>query len=86
MNLSEVLNVALPELPARRIGKEVPQLHPKIIAREHVEGGVPVVVAMVSGNPMVLRFAPETWALVELFDGQRSYKEIARGVSGTDGR
>jgi putative peptide zinc metalloprotease protein len=78
MNLSEVLNVALPELPARRIGKEVPQLHPKIIAREHVEGGVPVVVAMVSGNPMVLRFAPETWALVELFDGQRSYKEIAR--------
>ena len=77
MNLAEVLNVALPELPARAIGKNAPRLNPKVIAREHIEGGEPVVVAMVSGDPTVLRFTPETWRLVELFDGQRSYKEVA---------
>jgi len=77
MNLAEVLNVALPELPARRTGKEPPRLNPKLIAREQVEGGIPTVVAMISGDSAVMRFTPETWKLVELFDGERSYSEIA---------
>jgi len=49
MNLAEVLNVALPELPAKRIGKTFPRLHPKMIAREQIENGIPTAVAMVSG-------------------------------------
>ena len=77
MNLAEVLNVALPELPARRIGKSFPRLHPKLIAREQVENGVPVVVAMVSGGKHILRFSREQWQLVQLFDGVRSYLDIA---------
>ncbi len=77
MNLAEVLNVALPELPARRIGKSFPRLHPKLIAREQVEGGVPTVVAMLSGDSFVFRFTPEQWKVVALFDGERSYREIA---------
>jgi len=77
MNLAEVLNVALPELPARRIGKSLPRLHPKLIAREQLEGGVPTVIAMISGGASVFRFTPEQWKLVELFDGERSYREVS---------
>ena len=77
MNLAEVLNVALPELPARKSGKEPPRLNPKLVAREQIEGGIPTVVAMISGEQAMLRFTPETWKLVELFDGQHSYREIA---------
>ena len=76
MNLAEVLNVALPELPARRM-KGYPRLHPKMIAREQIEGGVPTIVAMVSGSEYIVRFSPEQWKLAQLFDGKRSFSEIA---------
>ena len=75
MNLSEVLNVALPELPARRIGKSNLRLHPKLIAREQIEGGVPTIVATVSGGSYVMRFSPDQWKLLQLFNGERSYGE-----------
>jgi len=77
MNLAEVLNVALPELPARRIGKSFRRLHPKLIAREQIEGGIPTIVAMVSGGGYIMRFSPEQWMLAQLFNGERSYGEIA---------
>jgi putative peptide zinc metalloprotease protein len=80
MNLSEVLNVALPELPARRIGKSFPRLHPKLIAREQVEGGARTVVAMIPGGRHILRFSPEQWQLAQLFDGVRSYHDISEIV------
>lgn len=77
MNLSEVLNVALPELPARRIGKSPPRLHPKVIARAQIEDGVPTIVTMVAGGTHILRFTPEQWKLAQLFNGERSYPEVA---------
>jgi putative peptide zinc metalloprotease protein len=77
MNLSEVLNVALPELPARRVGKERRRLHPKLIAREQIEDGVPVIVTLVSGSEYMLRFSRAQWELVQLFDGKRSYRDVA---------
>jgi putative peptide zinc metalloprotease protein len=76
MNLSEVLNVALPELPVRRI-KGYPRLHPRLVMREHLEDGVPTMVGVVSGGTYVYRFNLDQWSLVQLFDGQRSYKEVA---------
>jgi putative peptide zinc metalloprotease protein len=76
MNLTEVLNVALPELPVRRI-KGYPRLHPNLVMREHIEDGSPTMVGVVSGGTYVYRFNPEQWSLVQLFDGQRSYKEVA---------
>jgi putative peptide zinc metalloprotease protein len=76
MNLSEVLNVALPDLPARRV-RGYPQLHPKLVMREHMEDGVPTMVGVVSGGTYLYRFSPEQWNLVQLFDGQRSYREVA---------
>ncbi|MGH9528651.1 MAG: HlyD family efflux transporter periplasmic adaptor subunit [Terriglobales bacterium] len=76
MNLSEVLNVALPDLPARR-SKSYPRVHPKLIMREHVEGGVLTLVAAISGGTYLYRFNPEQWAVVQLFDGERSYRQVA---------
>ena len=77
MNLAEVLNVALPELPAKRIGKAYRRLHPNVISREQIENGVPTVIAMVSGGSYLMRFTPEQWKLVQLFNGERSYHDIA---------
>jgi putative peptide zinc metalloprotease protein len=76
MNLSEVLNVALPELPVRRM-KSYPRLHPKLVMREHIEDGSPTMVGVVSGGTYLYRFSLEQWSLVQLFDGQRSYREVA---------
>lgn len=76
MNLAEVLNVALPELPVRR-SKGYPRLHPKLVVREHMEDGIPTMVGVVSGGIYLYRFNPAQWALVQLFDGQRSYREVA---------
>lgn len=76
MNLSEVLNVALPELPARRVVKSPPRLHPRVIAREQIEDGVPTIVTMVSGGSHILRFTPEQWKLAQLFNGERSYDAV----------
>jgi putative peptide zinc metalloprotease protein len=87
MNLAEVLNVALPELPARGIGRANLRLHPKLIAREQIEGGVPTIVATVSGGSYVMRFSPEQWKLLQLFNGERSYREatdVFRGETGLD--
>ena len=78
MNLSEVLNVALPELPARAASRTYPRLHPKLIAREQMKDGVPTMVAMVSGGDAdIYFFSPDQWKLIELFDGKRSYAEVA---------
>src|SRR5262249_25845963 len=61
-----------PDLPAHRI-RGYPRLHPKLIAREQVEGGVPIIVATVSGAGYVMRFSQEQWKLLQLFNGDRSY-------------
>ena len=76
MNLAEALNAALPELPQTR-RKGFPKIDPRLLAREHVEGGVPVVVADLRGTTDLYRFTPEQWTLTQFFDGERSYQEIA---------
>ena len=76
MNLVEALNVALPDLPAKIARKGAPRLDPRVSAREHVEGNVPVIYAHIPGSGEYFRFSPEQWTLIELFDGLRSYAEI----------
>lgn len=78
MNLAEALDVALPELPARRASRSFPRVHPKLIAREHIEEGAPTVIAHIPGTSDLYRFSPEVWTLVQLFDGQRSYEEVSQ--------
>ena len=79
MNLNQVLDVALPEMPALKRSERYPCVHPKLIAREqHEREGKLIMVTMpTTGEPTFFRFPPLLYQLAMLFDGQRSYDEIA---------
>jgi putative peptide zinc metalloprotease protein len=77
MNIVRALDVALPELPERVIRRNPPRVDPRVISKEHVEKGQPVVLVKMPGTELVFRFAPMQWKLVQMFDGVRSPAEIA---------
>jgi putative peptide zinc metalloprotease protein len=77
MNITQALNVALPELPAKLISQRPPRVHPDVVFREHFEEGKREVRAFVPGVDALFTFPPATWNLIQLFDGQRSFAEIA---------
>lgn len=77
MNITQALNVALPELPAKLISQRPPRIHPDVVFKEHSENGKTVVRAFVPGVDAMFVFPPESWALIQLFDGERSYAEVA---------
>jgi len=78
MNLAEALNSALPELPVHQARtKRLPKLDPKLIAKQQIEDGTPVIVANMRGTTDLYRFSPEQWELIQLFDGVRDYPQIA---------
>jgi len=77
MNIVQALDAALPELPERIIRRDKPKLDSRVITKEHIEHDRPIVIAKVPGSEVVLRFSPEQWKLLQLFDGNRSYQEIA---------
>ena len=81
MNLTRVLNVALPDMPARVLSERPPRLDPGIIAREHLEGGKTVIRTYVPCAKSMFTFPPPNWGLAQLFDGSRSYEEIAEMYS-----
>lgn len=78
MNLSEALNSALPELPVQIYKqKRLPKADPKLIVREQVQDGKPMMMVMIPQTRRYYPFTQEQWALLQLFDGERSYAEIA---------
>jgi putative peptide zinc metalloprotease protein len=78
MNLAEALNSALPELPVHQARtKRLPKLDPKLIAKQQIEDGAPVIVANMRGTTDLYRFSLEQWELIQLFDGARDYPQIA---------
>lgn len=77
MNVLEALSAALPELPAKRAVQTYPKLDPQVIAREHTEAGQPMILVHMPGSEGFVRTPPDQWALLQLFDGTRSYKEIS---------
>lgn len=77
MNITQALNVALPDLPARMVSQRYPRMHPKVVFKEHIEEGQRVIRAFVPGVDAMFSFPPESWSLIQLFDGQRSYAEVA---------
>jgi putative peptide zinc metalloprotease protein len=81
VNLTRVLNVALPEIPARVLGDKAPRFPPDVIWKEHVEGGERIVRVVVRGVNSMFRFPPANWELAQFFDGKRSYAEIAEAYS-----
>lgn len=85
MNLTRVFEVALPELPARVVLERAPRIPPDVVFKEHIEDGKHIVRALVPGQDAMYRFPKSHWELARLFDGNRSYEEIARIYSGETG-
>jgi putative peptide zinc metalloprotease protein len=81
MNLTRVLNNALPDIPARKLAETPPRLDPGTTFREHIEDGKPVVRIYVPSTAGMYTFEKNQWELTRLFDGKRSYEEIARAYS-----
>ena len=78
MNLARVLEVALPDTPPLRERKGFPRMHPKHVAREHQEREGPLVMVLVpNGSNCFFRFNPLQYKLAVLFDGERSYRDVA---------
>ncbi|HUX45277.1 MAG TPA: hypothetical protein VMV57_11045 [Terracidiphilus sp.] len=78
MNLSEALDAALPEIPHARMGRiRPPCLDPNLVVREEMLDGVPTVGVLQRDKANYFRFDPLQWELARLFDGVRSYDEIA---------
>ena len=78
MNLSEALDAALPEIPQARLARgRPPRLDPQLITREDVVDGEPIVAVIQREKGTFFRFPADQWNLAILFDGTRSYEEIA---------
>lgn len=77
MNLTRALDVALPDIPARTLAERVPRLDPGTTFREHIEDGEPVVRIYVPCVGGMFKLPPSNWKLAQLFDGKRTYEEIA---------
>lgn len=77
MNILEAFDAALPEIPEKSARRSYPKLDPRVIHKQHIEQGAPVVLAKMPGGETYVRFTPDQWTLLELFDGQRSYDELA---------
>ena len=78
MNITQALNVALPDLPARMVSERYPRVHPNVVFKQQIVDGETVVRAFVPGVEAMFAFPPESWKLIQLFDGQRSYADVAQ--------
>ena len=76
MNLAEALDV-LPEITTPTTSKRIFKMDPRVVGREHIEESGLMFLAHVPGSTNLFRLTPEQWKLAHLFDGQRSYAEIA---------
>ena len=86
MNLAEALNVAIPDLPVRVARRErPPKVAPDLIVRETVEDGQPFFNVMIPETRRYYPFLPEQWKLLRLFDGIRTYAEVAELYSAETG-
>jgi putative peptide zinc metalloprotease protein len=85
MNITRALNVALPELPARTFLQRPPRTPPDVVFKEQIDEGELTVRVLVPSQDAMYRFPPQNWALVQLFDGQRSFEEVAELFSGQTG-
>src|SRR5271170_1385801 len=80
MNIVEALNVALPEIPARA-RRRLPRMNPQVIAREQIEEGQPMMMVLVPEMHQYYRLTPDQWTILQLFDGNRTYQEVADAFS-----
>jgi putative peptide zinc metalloprotease protein len=85
MNLTRALDVALPEIPARTLAQRFPCMDPNRTFREHIEDGKPVVRVYIPSSGGMYILQTESWKLAQLFDGKRSFQEIAEIYSRESG-
>jgi putative peptide zinc metalloprotease protein len=86
MNLSEALDAALPEIPKARLSRpRPPRLDPELVTREDILDGEPIVGILQRSKGSFFRFQPLQWNLAQLFDGSRSYEEIAQQFNAENG-
>jgi len=78
MNLGQVLTEALPEAPPPSVEDVYPRVHPNLIAREHTDREGTMVRVIPPGGELLFRLTKQQYELLKLFDGQRSYAEVAR--------
>lgn len=77
MNLAEAL-VAVPEIPVAQIARRKLKLNPDLIVREELdENGNPAAVVFVPEHRCVYRMPSGQYEMLKLFDGERSFAEIA---------
>lgn len=74
MNILEAFETSLPDITAHQ--KLPPKLEPRLIAREHLEDGKPIIIAHMPGGGLY-RISSMEWHVFLLMDGQRSYAEIS---------
>jgi len=86
MNLTRALDVALPAIPARTLSLRPPRLDPKATFREHLEDGELVVRVYIPSSGYMFRLTTAQWSIAQLFDGTRSYSEIAEAYSKQTGQ
>ena len=87
MNLTEALDAALPEIPRTRLARSrPPRLDPDLTVRDDVLDGEPIVGVFQPEGANYYRFPPEQWRLIQLFDGVRSYEEIAEEYAAQTGQ
>jgi putative peptide zinc metalloprotease protein len=85
MNILEAFDAALPDIPAKSATKRYPKLDPRVIAKEHLEQGVPTVLVKMPGSDNFVRITPDQWMLLKLFDGVRSYREVSELIAQQSG-
>jgi len=86
MNLARVLDVALPDVPPLRQRQGFPRMHPKHVAREHMERDGPLMMVLVPDGPnCFFRFNPLQYKLATKFDGSRSYEQVAEAFRAETG-
>lgn len=76
MNLTEAFKTALPEIPALQ-REFIPKIRSDLLAREHVVRGQKIVVGVLPDGDYLYRWDPNTWELLQLFDGVRSLEEVS---------
>jgi putative peptide zinc metalloprotease protein len=77
MNLTRVLDVSLPKLPPVQPKESYFRFNSQTIFRIHKEHDQTMVVALAPKTRSVFNFTAERWELVKLFDGRRSYPQVA---------
>ena len=77
MNLGQVLTEALPEAPPPSADDVYPRVHPNLIAREHTDREGTMIRVIPPGGELLFRLTKQQYELLKLFDGQRSYAEVA---------